>query len=261
MLSKNKIKYLSSLSEKKGRMESSAFLVEGEKMVLEALDSRFEVKTIFLTAKTYNNLSGTINEKIEVIEISESDSSRISTQKTPQGIFAEVAIPAGFYSSNIDKIDRLTVALYNIQDPGNLGTIIRTADWMGTEQIICSKATVDVLNPKVLQSTMGAAFRMKLHYVDLTETLINLKQKQKDLPILAALLNGESIYQDNTPVNGILMMGNESKGLPEELIQLATHKITIPRYGNSSNSTESLNVSVATAIILSELKRKAIAFR
>ncbi len=258
MLSKNKIKYLSSLSEKKSRTESKAFLVEGEKMVLEALASEFQVKTLFYIEKMKENIPKNLSLSIEKMEISENEAIKISTQKTPQGIFAEVVIRDEFYSDIFSYKEKLTLAVHDIQDPGNLGTIVRTADWFGIKQILCSKATVDFLNPKVLQSTMGAVFRVKLIYTDLFETIRDLKQKHEHLPVFAAILGGTNIYKNNLPNNGILMMGNESKGLSDELIELATHKITIPRFGNTEKSSESLNVSVATAIILSELKRKTI---
>lgn len=258
MLSKNKIKYLSSLSEKKSRTESKAFLVEGEKMVLEALASEFQVKTLFYTEKMKGNIPKNLSLSIEKMEINENEAVKISTQKTPQGIFAEVAIRDEFFSDNFSYREKLTLALHDIQDPGNLGTIVRTADWFGIKQILCSKATVDILNPKVLQSTMGAVFRVKVIYTDLIVTIRDLKQKHENLPVFAAILGGTNIYKNSLPNKGILMMGNESKGLSDELIELATHKITIPRFGNTENSSESLNVSVATAIILSELIRKTI---
>ncbi len=258
MLSKNKIKYLSSLSEKKSRAENQAFLVEGEKMVYEALGSAFEVKSIYYTDKMRESIPATLSQKIEKIEITGNEASKISTQKTPQGLFAEVSIPEDFYSEDFSYKGQLTLALHDIQDPGNLGTIIRTADWFGVKQIICSKSTVDILNPKVLQSTMGAAFRVKLTYTPLIETIKDLKRRHENLPVFAAILEGTDVYRSDLPKEGILMMGNESKGLSEEIIALATHKITIPRFGNTETSSESLNVSVATAIILSELRRKTI---
>lgn len=258
MLSKNKIKYLSSLSEKKSRQENQAFLVEGEKMVLEALNSDARVKSLFYIEKMKGLIPVSLPLNIEKVEITENEALKITSQKTPQGIFAEVAINDDFYSDSFIYNEMLTVALHDIQDPGNLGTIVRTADWFGVKQILCSKATVDILNPKVLQSTMGAVFRVRLIYTDLIAAIRESKQKYERIPVFAAVLGGTNIYKNNLPENGILMMGNESKGLSEELIKLATHKITIPRFGNAENSSESLNVSVATAVLLSELRRKAI---
>lgn len=255
MLSKNKIKYLSSLSDKKARFEHMAFLVEGEKMVLEAINSNFKIHSVLFTENFHSSeLKRNPGGNIEIIDITEAEASKISTQKTPQGVFAVVAIPANFYAETSFDTKNLLLALHEIQDPGNLGTIIRTADWFGIKHIICSKNTVDILNPKVLQSTMGAVFRVKLTYTDLQETIQSIREKS--VPVFAAVLEGNNIYESSLPKNGILMMGNESKGLSKELIDLATHKLTIPRFGNLAQSSESLNVSIATAIILSEFCRR-----
>lgn len=257
MLTKNKIKFLSSLSEKKARMESLSFLVEGEKMVLELFSSKFRIYTLLFTEKFSSIVSDLDIPKLcEVVKISEDEATRISTRKTPQGIFAVAAIPEDFYNHEPDVSSGWNIVLHDIQDPGNLGTIIRTADWFGVKNIICSKDTVDVLNPKVIQSTMGAIFRVNTIYVDLKETILNIKKINPEFPILAAVLEGENIYHSEFVNPGIIMMGNESKGLSQELINLSTHKVAIPRFGSSEQSSESLNVSVATGIILSELKRK-----
>lgn len=259
MLSKNKIKFLSSLSDKKTRLETSLFLVEGEKMVFELLDSKFEVVSLLYTEKLRTIIqTRSLKPSIELIEITDADALKISTHKTPQGIIAVARIPADFYSSAISYLGDLVLALHDIQDPGNLGTIVRTADWFGIKKIICSKSTVDILNPKVLQSTMGAIFRVKMSYTDLTEYIGTLKKVSPETPILAAVLEGTNIYKENIPSTGILMMGNESKGLSENLINLATHKITIPHFNAQAESSESLNVAIATSIILSELKRRTI---
>lgn len=256
MLSKNKIKYLSSLSDKKARLEHMAFLVEGEKMVIELLASQFNILALYFTGKMQPVVrKQLLPPHIEKIEITEEEAFKISSQKTPQGIFAVAEIPADFYSERVTYSDNLIIALHDIQDPGNLGTIVRTADWFGVKQIICTPATADIFNPKVLQSTMGAALRVKLVYTDLRQKIQWLKNEYPHIPVFAAVLEGDNIYRSTFPAKGILMMGNESKGLSADLIDLATHKITIPRFGNTNESSESLNVSVATAIILSELHR------
>lgn len=258
MLSKNKIKYLSSLADKKSRMETGAFLVEGDKMVSELVASSFSVRALFYTERMASFANAVqLPSHAEKTEISETEASRISSRKTPQGIFALASIPPDFYTENFEWTDEWMLALHEIQDPGNLGTIVRTADWFGIRKILCSKTTADILSPKVLQSTMGAVFRVKLYYTDLTGALQQLKGQSPEIPILAAVLEGSDLYGDELPSGGIIMMGNESKGLSPELIQLATHKITIPRFG-ALQSGESLNVSAATAIILSELCRRAV---
>jgi TrmH family RNA methyltransferase len=260
MLSKNKIKLFSSLPDKKSRIENNIFLVEGEKMILELLSSGFTVQTLLFTKKMKGfALNNNIPSSIELIEISDDEASKISSQKTPQGMMAVASIPDGFYSDSFSfRENNLVLALQDIQDPGNLGTIIRTADWFGVKHILCSKSTVDVLNPKVLQSTMGAVFRVKVVYTDLLKTIRELKENSSSLPLFAAILDGNDLYRSTFPLHGILMMGNESKGLSEEFIRLATHKLTIPRFGNSIESSESLNVSIATAILLSEIRRKSM---
>jgi TrmH family RNA methyltransferase len=259
MLSKNKIKYLSSLSDKKARLETLSFLVEGEKMVFELINSGFKVISLLYTQKMGALIKSLpLSSETELIEISEEEASKISTQKSPQGIFALASIPEEFYSKDFSVDNELTLALHDVQDPGNLGTIVRTADWFGIKQIICSRNTVDILNPKVLQSTMGAVFRVKIFYTDLLDRIKKIKKESPEIPIMAAILEGENLYKNTLPTKGILMMGNESKGLSDELIELSTHKITIPRFGNSANSSESLNVSVATAIIMAELRRRGL---
>lgn len=259
MLSKNKIRYLSSLADKKTRMETGTFLVEGEKMVSELIASSFTVQEVFFTEKMASPAASlSVPASVEKSLISESEASRISTQRSPQGIFALAAIPGNFYSGEITVAGDWMLVLHDIQDPGNLGTIVRTADWFGVRQILCSKGTADILNPKVLQSTMGSVFRVKLHYADLSMTLPLIKSQFPELPLLAAVLEGSDLYGDILPSRGIIMMGNESKGLSPELIRLATHKVTIPRFGKVSSPSESLNVSVATAIILSEACRRMV---
>lgn len=228
-------------------------------MVSEAMASNFKVKEIFYVPRLAFSLREKYSQEPVKTEITENEAYKISNQKTPQGIFAEIEIPADFYSENFKyPANDLIIALHSIQDPGNLGTIVRTADWFGIKQIICSRETVDILNPKVLQSTMGAAFRVKITYTDILKTIKAEKDNHPGLPVFAAILEGNNIYTSVAPSHGILMMGNESKGLSHELITLATHKITIPKFGNSAEGSESLNVSVATAIIIAEMRRKII---
>jgi RNA methyltransferase, TrmH family len=257
MLSKNKIKYLVSLTGKKARLENSSFLVEGEKIVSELTESGFEIKSIFYTSKLSDFVfKHKLPKDAEMIEISESEALRISSLKTPPGIMAEVAVPKTFYPEMPTFEKEWCIGLDDIQDPGNLGTIIRTADWFGIKTIICSRNTVDVLNPKVLQSTMGAVFRVKICYTDLAESLNALKRNNPAYPILAAVLDGENIYKTKMPDYGILLMGNESKGLSKELIARSNGKIAIPNFGKAGQSSESLNVSIATGILISEIKRR-----
>lgn len=238
-LSKNKIKWIRSLHSKKTRDELDVYLVEGEKMVKEAM--LFSRDSIELILHTKDFLLQ--DESIESFEISETELSLISTLKSPNKAFAILK------KNKIDFINtenKLIIALDGIQDPGNMGTILRIADWFGINDIICSISTVDCYNPKVVQASMGAIFRVNIHYIDLANWIIN-----SQLPIYGAILNGENVYLKKLETKAVLLMGNEGNGISESLIPLITVPISIPRFGNA----ESLNVSIATGIIVSEFFR------
>ena len=240
MLSISQKKFVNSLKQKKFRTEHNSFIIEGVKMLEELLHSDYEVETIYATSSWINNNSG-----VDCIEISVKELNSISSLKTPNEVLAVVQQKE---VQLIDLPSQLNIALDKIQDPGNFGTIIRTADWFGIQNIICSDNSVDVYNPKVLQATMGSFFRMNIIYTDLSKFL----SENKELTIYGALLDGENVYQKELNSKGsILLMGNESKGISEELIPFITDKISIPKFGNA----ESLNVATATAIFCSEYKR------
>lgn len=236
-ISKNKIKYLRSLRQKKMREQEHCFLIEGEKMVLEVLrEFPSIVKEVYLEKNT--DLS--INFP-HIFEINATESEQISGFKTPNKCLALISIPI------IEpKTQDLTLVLDQVQDPGNMGTIIRLADWFGLTKIIASKDTVDCFNPKVIQASMGSIFRVQVSYCDINDYLSNT-----DLPIYGALLDGENVYKTGLPQEAILIMGNEGNGLSESVQNLVTHKLTIPKFGQA----ESLNVSTATGILLSEFSR------
>lgn len=239
MLSKSQIKLITSLKHKKYRQQHGFFVVEGVKTIKELLQSNFVLHTLY-TIESFN-----INAKKEVL-ISETDLKRISFLKTPNKALAIFKIPK---PEGIDN-SKLIVALDAIRDPGNLGTIIRLCDWFGIKNLVCSKQTVDCYNPKVIQATMGSLTRVNINYIDLVEFL-----KQSNLPVYGAFMDGENIYSKNNIKEGILVMGNEAKGVSEEVEALINEKIAIPRFGNLQ-VTESLNVATATAILLSEFKRR-----
>jgi len=177
------------------------------------------------------------------------DIEKISTLKTPQEVIGLVKIPI-WPTLNYDNLrQRFSLVLDNIQDPGNMGTIIRTADWFGIADIICSEDTVDVYNPKVVQATMGSLARVNVHYASLAQVLPQIK-----LPVFGAMLNGENIYNTTFGNEGLLVMGNEGNGISADIERLITTKITIPRAGEA----ESLNVAIATAILCSEIKRNSM---
>ncbi len=247
-LSKNKIKYIRSLKEKKYRFEYGTFVAEGNKLVNDLLP----YMTCQLLVATSEFLKMTdVTDAEEVIEVSESQLSQISFLRNPQQVLAV------FYQSTNDLTPdfqkELVLALDGIQDPGNLGTIVRLADWYGINHIYCSLDTADLYNPKVVQATMGALARVNVHYVDLPSFLGTNKQ----IPIYGTLLNGGNIYQKEITQNGILVMGNEGNGISPEIENLITEKLYIPNYPVGSPTSESLNVAIATAIVCAEFRRRS----
>jgi RNA methyltransferase, TrmH family len=257
VLSKNQIKYITSLKQKKFREEHNLFIAEGTKIVSELLTSSIAVKQIYATSEFLRN--NKIENTIERFEIKANELERISALHTPNEVLAVCEIPTYHLETNTLK-DKLTLVLDNIQDPGNLGTIIRIADWFAIEDIICSPTTADIYNPKVVQSTMGSIARIKIHYTDLESflqsSIINLQ-----LPIYGAVLNGKNIYKSQLPQNALIIIGNESKGISEKLIPFITNEISIPSFSQLKTNTgeaESLNAAIATSIICSEFRRSII---
>jgi len=242
MVSKNQIKLISALHQKKQRLVNQLFFAEGVKVIHELLQSNFELEHLYTTQNDFQSVSSFKNTLI-----TEQELKKISALTTPNTCLAVFKIPAE--NPIIDT--GLIVALDNIRDPGNLGTILRLCDWFGIKQIICSKETVDIYNPKVVQATMGSISRVNVNYVDLKTFL-----SQTELPVFGTFMNGVNIYQSVLPQNGIIIMGNEANGISEEIEKMVTHRITIPRFGELQK-TESLNVATATAVVLSEFKRNS----
>ena len=240
MLSINQKKFVSSLKQKKVRTERNLFIVEGVKLVDELLSSDYEVSEIYATTNWMEQNAG-----IECSEVSERELKAISSLITPNEVLAVVHQKAPQLS---DVSSQLNIVLDKIQDPGNFGTIIRTADWFGIQNIICSEETVDLYNPKVLQATMGSFFRMNIVYTKLADFFL----KNPKLSVYGALLDGDNVYQKELNSKGaVLLMGNESKGISDELKPFITEKVLIPNFGKA----ESLNVAIATAVLCSEFKR------
>lgn len=245
MLTKNQIKLIKSLSEKKNRVELGLFLVEGEKSVLELLNSDFKIDLILTTTEFFDKHGEKIREKSDSYEIvNQSELEKIGTFETNDSALAVVKQKENTEPKT--EQDNITLVLDEIKDPGNLGTIIRIADWYGIKNIIASKETVDFYNPKVITATKGSFTRINIFYTDIKDFL----SKQK-LPILGAFLDGENVHKIKFPQKGIIVMGNESNGIKKEIEKVITQKITIPSYGKA----ESLNVAIATAIILDNWKR------
>jgi len=247
MLSKSQISLLKSLQHKKFRIEHGFFLVEGIKSVKEFIDSAYQIETIYHNYTFDPNLLK-LSRKINFQGISLNDLEKISTLKTPQDIVALVKIPEWPVLTQAILKQKFSIVLDGIQDPGNMGTIIRTADWFGIKHIICSEDTVDVYNPKVIQATMGSLSRINVYYIDLQPFLLQI-----NMPAFGALLDGTNIYQTNFGDEGLIVMGNEGNGLRPEIVKLVHKAITIPRVGKA----ESLNVGIATAIFCSEINRKS----
>lgn len=240
MLSISQKKFVNSLKQKKFRTERSLFVVEGIKLIEELLQSDYEISAIYATSIWMEK-----NPKIECSEVSDKELKSISSLTTPNEVLAVVKQKE---PQLIDVSNQLNIALDKLQDPGNFGTIIRTADWFGVQNIICSNDSVDVYNPKVLQATMGSFFRMNIIYTDLPKFF----SENKTLTVYGALLDGENVYQKELKSKGsVLLMGNESKGISEELKPFIKKKVLIPNFGKA----ESLNVATATAILCSEFKR------
>ena len=234
-ITKNEIKFIKSLNQKKVRQQEQLFLVEGIKGIREFLDSEFELYQLFATDAIFN---------AETKLISEKDLQRISALKTANTALAVFRMPQ---PKPITE-SSLVLALDDVRDPGNMGTIIRLCDWFGIEQLICSLETVDCFNPKVVQATMGSLTRVQIVYTDLEAYL-----EESKLEIYGTFMNGSSIYSEALPKKGIIVMGNEANGISSKIENLVHKKIGIPQFGNFK-ATESLNVATATAIVLSAFK-------
>jgi len=248
MLSKNKIKHILSLSRRKEREETSLFVAEGNKMVADLLPL-FRCQTLVVTEEFRETLSSCQAE--EIIIATKEEIKKASQLSTPQSALAVFYQPA--YTLDIASLkNKFSLMLDTIQDPGNLGTIIRIADWFGVEDIICSKETVDVYNPKTIQATMGAIGRIRLHYCDLEKFLDDIP----DIPLFGTFLEGENIYKTSLPETGILLLGNEGKGISPQLESRVTHKLFIPNFPANRETSESLNVAMAAAIACSEFRRR-----
>jgi TrmH family RNA methyltransferase len=246
-LSKKEEKLIQSLKQKKFRKIEKQFVVEGEKMVKEALASSFEVSLLLLTPGMLEQWEGSLPEEDYCRVAEEATVKKLSSMSTSPGVLALVKIP----ESQEGNSGQISLALEHLQDPGNLGTIIRSAESLGVNEIICSNNTVDVFSPKVVQASMGSIFRVKVQYTDLKNYL---EKASGQSHVYAAYLEGESLYEHSFEVPAILLMGNESKGISDALMPFVEKRISIPMEG----AAESFNVAIATAIILSECRRQLL---
>jgi TrmH family RNA methyltransferase len=250
MLSKSKIKLIKSLSLKKFRDDHSLFVAEGTKLVVD-LSTCF--KCVLLLATKDWSVSHSSIHADEMIELSTDELSQISNQKSPQGVIA--VFEKHNWSLSVDDLkSRLSIALDDVQDPGNLGTIIRIADWFGIKDVICSLHCADAYGPKTVQATMGALARVRVHYVDLASFLSDCKE----LPIYGTFMDGESIYEKGLSPYGIVVMGNEGNGISDSIRSLVSEKLLLPNYPFGETTSESLNVGVATALVCGEFRRRVL---
>ena len=253
MISKAQIKHISSLKLLKFRKANGEFVVEGEKMVHELIMSDYKVNALYATPAWLEANQELIRKyQLNAEKISPKELERISSFKTPNQVLATAQIPINLELQI--NFEDLILVLDDIRDPGNLGTIIRTADWFGIRMIVCSQNTVDLYNPKVLQASMGSFMRVNVFYEELTSFI--KKAKSEKVNVYGTFLNGMNIYAEKLAEKGLIIIGNESQGISPEIEKLVDHKISIPSYTiNPALQAESLNASIATAIVCAEFRR------
>lgn len=247
MFSKQQQKYVQSLQIKKYRQEHLAFLVEGAKSVLELMDSDFEIELLLCTSKFFDENEKKL-KKILIEQISQTELEKISTLQSNDSVVAVVKMKTNTHLLAAEK--EFVLVLDDIRDPGNLGTILRIADWYGIKKVICSDTTVDFYNPKVIAASMGSFTRIQAFYTSLQDYFEEISIK--NTPVIGTFLNHDNLHQFSFPEAGYIVLGNESNGIGEIVEKFITNKVTIPRFGHA----ESLNVGIATAIVLDNLMRR-----
>ncbi len=249
MISKNQIKLIRSLELKKNRKQEGLFVAEGPKVVGELLKADYKPHAIYMTADKANDeqLRQTQHTIVTADELR-----RISFLQHPQDVLAVFEIPhPATLLKNEPLPNGLSLALDGVQDPGNVGTIIRIADWFGIDTLYCSPETADIYNPKVVQATMGSLAHVNIVYCDLAVLL-----QHANRPVYGTLLDGQNLYEQTLSDEGIIVMGNEGNGISPAIRQLVTHKLLIPNYHQGGSTAESLNVAIATAITCAEFRRR-----
>jgi TrmH family RNA methyltransferase len=254
MLSKNKVKYVRSLEMKKFRKADNVFVAEGHKLVGDLLDV-FSCTYLAATAEWLALHASWLQQQsgVEINEVTDDELKRLSFQETPQQVLVVFKQPT--YDVDVNEVAKreLCLVLDDVQNPGNLGTIVRLADWFGIEHIFCSRGCADIYNPKTVQATMGAMARVQVHYVDLLEVLSSLDQ---NTPVYGTFLDGENLYNKELENRGVIVMGNEGKGVSREVEMFVTERLYIPNYPVGRETSESLNVAIATAIVCAEFRRR-----
>jgi len=249
MITKARIKLIKSLEQRKQRNLQHLFVAEGPKLVGELLET-MQPYYIAALPEWWTQNSPLVKSACEQDTITPAELQRASLLRTPQQVIALFPIPEQTFAPTIAQTD-LCLALDGVQDPGNIGTILRIADWFGIHHVVCSEDTVDAYNPKAVQATMGALARVEVHYTSLTALF-----RQCNVPIYGTLLDGNNIYGQELGRNGFIVMGNEGNGLSPAVREMVTHKLLIPNYPVGAKTTESLNVAIATSIVCSEFRRR-----
>ena len=244
-MTKAEIQLVRSLADKRGRAEHGLFLAEGEKLIGELRASHLRVRRIYALEGIF------AGEEVETV--APRDMERLSQLKTPSNSLALVEIPH-YRLKTADLRGQLTLALDEVQNPGNVGTIIRLADWFGIRDILCSEGTADCFNPKVVQATMGAILRVRVHYTPLAPLLA--EAAAGGIPVYGTFLEGENIYTEELSPTGIVVMGNEGRGVTEAVARSVTRKLFIPPWPADRRGSESLNVAMATGIVCAEFRRQ-----
>lgn len=253
MISKNQIKYVYSFGKKKTRDEHHLFLAEGVKILRDILPY-FEAEFVCATEEAYNEIQSLTKTNVE--KASNAEIEKMTQLQSPPKALALLRMPE--HKLDYASISKsLILALDGVQDPGNVGTILRIADWFGIKTVICSQQTADVYNPKTIQATMGAIARVSVSYVDLPSTLQTLKNQYK-MPIYGTFLDGKNMYETELTSNGVIVMGNEGNGVTPEIDKMSDHRLYIPNFPVGVPTSESLNVSVATAIVCAEFRRRQL---
>lgn len=243
MVGKNQVKRITGLHQKKYRQQEQRFIAEGAKVIAELLHAGFLPESVFATEALFGEFP-----KLHVEHVSEAELKKLSALSTVNNCLAVFVIPK---EKPVD-LSGLIVALDEVRDPGNLGTIIRLCDWFGISQLVCSKGCADVYNPKVVQATMGSLARVNVSYVDLKEFLTDVKTD-----VFGTFTDGSDIYTSDLPSSGMIVLGNEANGISPDVEVLCNRRLSIPRFGDIQR-TESLNVAMATGIILSEFRRRTL---
>lgn len=256
MATKAQLNFVKSLSIKKNRKDAGVFVAEGTKCVEDLLASSCDVKEIFAVKGWLTDTTAAIPPSVGVSEVTDRELKAMSELTTANQVIAVIAIPNRRFEI-ADLKDKLVIGLDDIQDPGNLGSILRLCDWFGIFDVIASRGTVDCFNAKVVQATMGSIGRVRVHYRDdLARTVAQIKAI--GMPLFATTLEGDSIYQVRLPTAALILFGNESAGLSPDLLAYCSYRVRIPRFNSNIDKAESLNVAIATGIVCSEFRRRGV---